>query len=79
VSGFAFYERSLALYRDWELIDVLASTPGSRSDVLDRLRPLVAAGKRPQAGKLLQDNLTAFSDGGRDVAETLIEVLSADS
>ena len=25
VSGFAFYERSLALYRDWELVDVLAS------------------------------------------------------
>ena len=25
MSGFAFYERSLALYRDWELIDVLAS------------------------------------------------------
>ena len=23
VSGFAFYERSLALYRDWELADVL--------------------------------------------------------
>ena len=27
VSGFAFYERSLALYRDWELIDVLAAEP----------------------------------------------------
>ena len=25
VSGFAFYERSLALYRDWELVDVLAA------------------------------------------------------
>ena len=26
VTGFAFYERSLALYRDWELVDVLATT-----------------------------------------------------
>jgi predicted secreted hydrolase len=25
VSGFAFYERSLALYRDWELVDVVAA------------------------------------------------------
>ena len=30
VSGFAFYERSLALYRDWELVDVLASVVGER-------------------------------------------------
>ena len=30
VSGFAFYERSLALYRDWELVDVLDAA-GSRA------------------------------------------------
>jgi predicted secreted hydrolase len=36
VSGFAFYERSLALYRDWELDDVLATAaPGERELVLD--------------------------------------------
>jgi predicted secreted hydrolase len=35
VSGFAFYERSLALYRDWELDDVLAAAgPGERELVL---------------------------------------------
>jgi predicted secreted hydrolase len=34
VSGFAFYERSLALYRDWELADVLeAAGPGQRDEV----------------------------------------------
>jgi predicted secreted hydrolase len=34
VSGFAFYERSLALYRDWELADVLAAAgPGERDEV----------------------------------------------
>jgi predicted secreted hydrolase len=36
VSGFAFYERSLALYRDWELDDVLAAAgPGERKLVLE--------------------------------------------
>jgi hypothetical protein len=42
VSGFAFYERSLALYRDWELADVLAAAdPGERDEVqriIDELR-----------------------------------------
>jgi predicted secreted hydrolase len=34
VGGFAFYERSLALYRDWELADVLeAAEPGERDEV----------------------------------------------
>lgn len=34
VSGFAFYERSLALYRDWELVDVLeVADPGERDEV----------------------------------------------
>ncbi len=34
VTGFAFYERSLALYRDWELADVLAAAgPGERDEV----------------------------------------------
>ena len=36
VSGFAFYERSLALYRDWELADVLAAAnPAEREVVLE--------------------------------------------
>jgi len=44
VSGFAFYERSLALYRDWELVDVLATAV----DVGD-LRALTEAGRREEA------------------------------
>ncbi|HEX4587345.1 MAG TPA: lipocalin-like domain-containing protein [Mycobacterium sp.] len=36
VSGFAFYERSLALYREWELADVLAAAgPDERERVLE--------------------------------------------
>ena len=41
VSGFAFYERSLALYRDWELADVLdAAGPGERDDVVRAIAEL---------------------------------------
>ncbi len=41
VSGFAFYERSLALYRDWELADVLAAAgPHDRALVLEDLARL---------------------------------------
>jgi predicted secreted hydrolase len=56
VSGFAFYERSLALYRDWELIDVLAASVANlrpRSEELvakvDTLRGLVVSGRRQEA------------------------------
>jgi predicted secreted hydrolase len=34
VSGFAFYERSLALYRDWELADVLAASGPAERDLV---------------------------------------------
>lgn len=62
VSGFAFNERSLALYRDWELIDVLATTvanldqpePGLLA-LVDQLAPLVASGRRREAARLLTD------------------------
>ena len=34
VGGFAFYERSMALHRDWELADVLeVAEPGERDEV----------------------------------------------
>jgi predicted secreted hydrolase len=89
VSGFAFYERSLALYHDWELIDVLASAVENLSgpdpqlvDAVDQVRPLVASGNRSQARKLLQSMLAALpadSRDCRDVIDALITVLSADS
>jgi hypothetical protein len=56
VTGFAFYERSIALYRDWELIDVLAAAaanlrPRSQElvSVISSLRELVVVGRRQQA------------------------------
>ncbi len=60
VSGFGFYERSLALYRDWELIDVLAAAatelPTAEPELTaltDRIRPLVASGRRGEAQQLV--------------------------
>jgi predicted secreted hydrolase len=88
VSGFAFYERSLALYRDWELIEVLASAVENLStadpqlaEAVDRLRPVIASGNHAQARKLLQSMLAALPEGSmhcRDVIDAMIEVLSAD-
>jgi predicted secreted hydrolase len=85
VSGFAFYERSLALYRDWELIEVLASTvenlrPANPQlvSLVDQVRPLVASGRRAEARKLLQA-MPADQAGWRDVVDALTETLSADS
>ena len=50
VNGFAFYERSLAMYRDWELVDVLAT-------VIDvgELRSLIREGCRDEAVEYLAD------------------------
>jgi predicted secreted hydrolase len=89
VSGFAFYERSLALYRDWELIDVLAATVENLSpaepqlvNLVDQVRPLVVSGRRAEARKLLQTMATGLpSDrpGCRDVVDALIAALSVDS
>ena len=75
VSGFAFYERSLALYRDWELIDVLAAEP-SLVSLVEQVRPLVASGRRSEARKLLEAN---DRPGCSDVIEALIAALSVDS
>jgi hypothetical protein len=89
VTGFAFYERSMALYRDWELIDVLAAAVENLSGAepqlaaaVDQVRPLVASRNRPQARKLLQSmhaGLPADSTDCRDVIDALIAVLSDDS
>jgi predicted secreted hydrolase len=92
VSGFGFYERSLALYRDWELVEVLAARIWWRDDVqpaeprlvsmVDRVRPLVASGRRKEARELLRGAAAALpSDraaGCRDVIDALIEALSPD-
>lgn len=80
VSGFAFNERSLAMYRDWELVEVLATTvadvdPGLQS-VVDQLVGLVAAGRRGAAVELLAGMLPVQNDTLATLLEDLIAVLS---
>ena len=83
VTGFAFNERSLALYRDWELIDVLAAAatnvgPGDSDlpSVVDQVRPLVASGNRREALRLLVDLRSGRNDALATVLDDLIAVLS---
>jgi len=83
VTGFAFNERSIALYRDWELLEVLATTvadvdPGLQS-VVDQLVPLVAAGRRGAAVELLATALPVQNITLATLLEDLITVLSQES
>ena len=80
VTGFAFYERSLALYRDWELVDVLAAVVGGAESVApqlqslaDQLASLVAAGRRGEAIELL----ARVPSGHDDTVATLVGDLVA--
>jgi hypothetical protein len=83
VTGFAFNERSLALYRDWELIDVLAAAAtgigpadSDLPSVVDQVRPLVASGNRREALRLLTDLRSGRNDALATVLDDLIAVLS---
>jgi hypothetical protein len=54
VRGFGISERSLALYRDWELVDVLATTAQYRGAdeaavLIEHLRPMVVDGRKSEA------------------------------
>ena len=89
VSGFAFYERSLALYRDWELIDVLASavenlSAADRSWLMRSIRCArssrrATGHRRESCCSPCSQRLPADSGDCRDVIDALITVLSADS
>jgi predicted secreted hydrolase len=63
VSGFGIWERSLALYRDWELVEVLAAAVANRpnsqqlSDEVDELGALVEAGRTSDAADYLNSTL----------------------
>ncbi|MGZ4583214.1 MAG: secreted hydrolase [Mycobacterium sp.] len=83
VTAFAFNERSLALYRDWELVEVLATTvanaePADRElqTAVDQVLPLVAAGRRGEAVELLSRVKNIENDGLATIVEDLIAALS---
>jgi len=84
VTGFAFYERSLALYRDWELVEVLATivahveppAPDLQATV-DQLVPLVAAGRHSEAVELLTRLPPVQNETLATILDDLIAVLSS--
>ncbi|HET9875962.1 MAG TPA: secreted hydrolase, partial [Mycobacterium sp.] len=80
VSGFGFYERSLALYRDWELIDVLAAAVaelGPAADQLaalvNRVRPLVVSRRCDEALQVL--DTAVRPDGVAELFDDLIDAV----
>jgi hypothetical protein len=75
VTGFAFFERSLALYRDWELVDVLASVVGDAR--VATLRDLVDAGRRDEAVAHLREEIPSGT-GTTQLVDDLIVALSQD-
>jgi predicted secreted hydrolase len=75
VSGFAFYERSLALYRDWELVDVLAAAVGEPAAA--PVRQLIDADRRPEAVHYLDTEVRAMTHpDATQIIDDLIETLS---
>jgi predicted secreted hydrolase len=83
VSGFAFNERSLALYRDWELVNVLATTVAGLDapaedlqSAVDQVVPLVAAGRRRDAAELLTKVRSGQTEPLATLLDDLIAVLS---
>lgn len=76
VSGFAFYERSLALYRDWELVDVLASVVGEQR--VATLRKLIERGRRDEAVAHLRNEMLPSGAEISQLVDDLIATLSRD-
>ena len=74
VSGFAFFERSLALYRDWELVDVLASVVGEER--VTTLRDLIESGRREEAVAHLRDEILPSGAGIIELVDDLIVALT---
>ncbi|HET7073867.1 MAG TPA: secreted hydrolase [Mycobacterium sp.] len=86
VTGFAFNERSLALYRDWELLEVLATTVANMEPaaphlqtMVDRVVPLVAAGRRGDAIELLAGVPPVQNETLATLLDDLIAVLAVES
>ena len=84
VSGFGIYERSLALYRDWELVDVLAAAVVPELlGLAERIRPLVTAGLRSEARDMVAGARAALptdcTANCRDVIDALLDALSVGS
>jgi CrtC N-terminal lipocalin domain len=83
VTGFAFNERSLAMYRDWELVEVLATTVANTEQpdpdlqtTVEQVVSLVAAGRRSAAVEVLTELDSRQNDALTTLLDDLIAVLS---
>ncbi len=75
VTGFAFNERSLAMYRDWELVDVLAAADPADPQLqgaVDQLTSLLASGRRDEALALV----ATLRTGRQQPIATILDDLS---
>lgn len=75
VTGFAFNERSLAMYRDWELSEVLGCAGADDPDIqaaADQLTSLLAAGRRDEALALV----SKVRSGRHEPVATILDDLS---
>jgi predicted secreted hydrolase len=81
VSGFAFYERTLAMHRDWELVEVLATTLGEDSPLTQaviELRELIGDGRAQEALDVLEKSIrpgAASDDHVAQIVDDLVTVL----
>lgn len=77
VDGFAFYERSLALWRDWELVDVLAAASDER--LAAPLREMVDTGRGVDALAYIDTHVRPVL-GGTDsqLVDDIVAVLTRD-
>jgi len=83
VSAFAFNERSLALYRDWELVEVLATTVANLEPAdpdlqktVDLLVQLMNSGSSREAKELLARARPAQDDKIGAIIDDLLSALS---
>ncbi len=77
VDGFAFYERSLALWRDWELVDVLAASSSER--LAAPLREMIDAGRRADALEYVDVHVRpSLGAAGSVLVEDIVSALTPD-
>jgi hypothetical protein len=67
----------LALYRDWELVDVLAAAVEDRDSMVATVRDLVADGRRQEAIDYLNTELRPVAGASSDVAQILADLVSS--
>jgi hypothetical protein len=77
VSGFAFYERSLALHRDWELVDVLAAVVDGLDSMVATVRDLITDGRDHEAVDYLNNGLRPECPEAAGIIDDLVTALSS--